>query len=66
MAVIKIKPNVGKGAQVVWETVPSAGDKVSWEFESESEPGTTKKNTGVVTSREFNPQGDVTLHVVRA
>jgi hypothetical protein len=66
MTVIKIKPNVGKGAKVVWETVPTVGDRVAWEFESESEPGTTKQNTGIVKRREFNVQGDVTLHVDRA
>jgi len=64
MATITIVPHVGKGATVVWETVPNVSDEVHWEFESQHGNGTQHKS-GVVQHREFDVQGNVTLYVQR-
>ena len=64
MAKITIEPNVGKGATVVWETVPNVNDTVSWQYEGSG--GNIRGNTGIVEHRHFWPNGDVTLTVKRA
>lgn len=60
---ITIEPNVGKGATVVWETVPNVGDTVVWQYEGSN--GQPKGNQGVVKHRKFWANGDVTLTVKR-
>ena len=64
MTNIIIVPNVGRGANVVFETVPNVGDEVHWEFESEHGNGIQHKS-GIVRHREFDVRGNVTLHVHR-
>jgi hypothetical protein len=60
---ITIEPNVGKGAKVLWETVPNVGDTVSWQYKGINEQ--MKANRGTVIHRHFWESGDVTLTVER-